>query len=97
MMPCADVMAALQSSIKCVDDGWRALGCAIILQAAKDKAEWFFRDGGSFNDNLIEQVLPDISKEKLWNQIETNYEQNGSWRNKEKKPKWWEKKDADND
>ena len=54
--------------------GWDNLCMAVIIQAAKDKAGWFFlgEDFQYFTSGKIDGPA-------LWKQIQENYETYGSW------------------
>ena len=84
-----DPINSLVNGIRTPNEGWNALGMAIVVQAAKDlrgkkedryTARKFFEDEGG----LINMILPNgVSGKALLKQIEKNYKQYGSWKAKD--------------
>ena len=54
--------------------GWDMLCMAVIIQAAKDRAKYFF-----FSDHFKFFVSDRIDGPALWYQIQDNYKKHGHW------------------
>ena len=54
--------------------GWEMLCMAVIIQAAKDKAKYFF-----YSDHFRCFVSDRVDGPALWNQIQENYKLYGHW------------------
>lgn len=54
--------------------GWELLCMSVIIQAAKDKARYFF-----YSDDFAFFTSGKISGPALWEQIEENYNNYGHW------------------
>ena len=53
--------------------GFKLLAAAVVKQAAKDKAESFFKS------EQFKMFMPEYDGTTMWNQIQENYSKTGKW------------------